>query len=692
MAYLLVEDFRLGMDRRRERVAGQPGALWVGKNIHITRGGDIERRKKFIAEYDVPGTFGAAAVRAQPYVFGSDDLSASMPVGIQYQRLTAPSSPAMVAVLAAKTIFGKFYVIAEYADGSVYHFYDGARVTQWDTLAAANASFSTVASVLADKIAASSDVLASAFGSKITITAKEAGTAFTISKSTTDGGANPDQDILLTTVQANVVDVDEVRASVGITVDSGTHNPGVNYVSSVLINTVELLTNHVNWTGSNETTAISVASQINFGQGTHGYTAEAIGATVTVRAASGTGATPNGYDVVVLTHGDVGITNASSLAGGVTAVEAKKQVVTASFTGTFQAADTFQITVNGTDYLTTGLASGTGRTAYISDKRVWSPVGSVWNYCKLNTPATWTGDVDTGSLNVASESDGNEDIKAAARYQGLSAVFSPDNIILYQLDTDPANFARTDVLEKTGTASPDSVLRYGNNDVFYLDITGIRSVRARDASNAPFVSDVGNAIDAFVTEQVASMTREQVIKAVAAIEPLDGRYMLFAGEIAFVLSFFPGTKISAWSYYDLEEFDGDRVQSAMRINGRLVVRAGDSLWYYGGVDGDTYPDDDEIEGRAELPFLSGSTPATIKAFKGADMAAVNTWEVVIAADPNNANRTHNVGRFDRVSMADPNQVAFGGRSSMMAPILVCTKAGPASVSMVAIHYEAEDAK
>src|SRR5690606_34331454 len=120
------------MDRRRPRVAGLPGTLWVGKNVHITRGGDVERRKKFVPTYNVEGTFGAYAIKSQLYVFGSADLASSMPNGVRYQRLQAPNTPAMVAVHDVKSFRGALYVIAEYDDGNIYHFYDGARVSDWD--------------------------------------------------------------------------------------------------------------------------------------------------------------------------------------------------------------------------------------------------------------------------------------------------------------------------------------------------------------------------------------------------------------------------------------------------------------------------------------------------------------------------------------------------------------------------------
>lgn len=695
MSYLLIEDIRFGMDRRRKRVAGTPGTLWIGENVHVTRGGDVERRKKFVPEYSVAGTFGGAAIRSQIYVFGSADLASAMPIGVQYQRLQAPSGAAMSGILAAKSFSGKLYVIAEYADGNTYHFYDGARVTDWDAVSAAGAGFDSVAKVLANKLDASSEVQAASFGATLTLTAVEAGTAFTIAKSTVDGGGTADQDITLTTVQANVAAVTEVLSSAQVVVTGGTEGVA-NYIGSLLVNDVDVLTNKVFWTGSNETTAIRLAAEVNFGFSTHGYTATAEGNTVTVSAAIGTGATPNGYAVVAIPHGDVVLAADATLAGGVTAVTARKQVVKAVFSGTFEPLDTFILTLNGVDYKVTGRASGTGRSLYVDKQRVWSPVGSLERYSMLNRADIWdpahsptVADNDAGFINIASESEGNEDLQVTARYQALAAIFSPSNIILFQLDTDPNNFAFSDILENTGTRAVDSVVRYGNNDVFYLDITGIRSLRARDASNAPFVSDIGNAIDTFVAEKLATLTGEQVLRAIAAIEPIDGRYMLFAGNIVFVLSYFPGAKISAWTYYITEEFDGANVQAAIRINNRLVVRAGDYLYVYGGIGGDVYPDDDEIVGVVETPFLSGKTPATIKKLTGFDSAATNTWEVEVAFDPNDDTRTISVGRLEKITFADPNKIGMPGDTSMVALKMKCRTAGEASLSMMAIHYEAE---
>ena len=47
MPYILVEDFRGGLDTRRMNVTATPGTLVTLENAHITRGGEIEKRPAF---------------------------------------------------------------------------------------------------------------------------------------------------------------------------------------------------------------------------------------------------------------------------------------------------------------------------------------------------------------------------------------------------------------------------------------------------------------------------------------------------------------------------------------------------------------------------------------------------------------------------------------------------------------------
>src|SRR5260370_42363689 len=112
MGSIFLTDHKYGMDRRRERVAGVPGTLWNAKNVQISRGGEIERPKRFTPTYTLPAgqTFGLAALRGQIYTFGSlAPGSVTMPHGVEYPQCAAPTGAAMTSVLDVKTPNGPLY-------------------------------------------------------------------------------------------------------------------------------------------------------------------------------------------------------------------------------------------------------------------------------------------------------------------------------------------------------------------------------------------------------------------------------------------------------------------------------------------------------------------------------------------------------------------------------------------------------
>lgn len=573
MAYLSIQDFKYGMDRRRERVAGTPGTLWTLENGHITRGADIERCKKFVPEFQLPlNTVGMYALNKQLYVFGSVTTPAGMPIGVAYQQLAAPSGATLVEVVDVKGFAGKVYVIADYADGGRYHFYNGSRVTDWDVVATASADYSSLAQLMAERLNASSVVIAEATGSVIKITAVQENVVFAIAGSHTDGGGTADETITIATPQV---------AAAGVA-----------------------------------------------------------------------------------------------------------QISTATFGGTFEVDDSFTITINGMPYKATGLASGMGRSLYVDFQRVWSPAGSLWRYCKLTDAMTWnpaTVGSDAGFINVALDSGGNQNLIVAERYSTYAAIYSEQAVVLYTLDTDPDNFAKFMVLDNTSTDAPKSVIRYGNNDVFHRDPTGIRSLRALNSSNAPFVSDVGNAIDTFLLDFLDTLTEKERRSAVSAIEPRDGRFLMAVGSRIFVLSFFPGAKISAWSYYS----PGFAISDFAKIGRRLYARSGNTIYLYGGASGNTYPGDDESIITVELPFLAANQPATNKGLDGFDCAATNEWKVEILTNPNDEAQTVKVGTIVNRTYGQED-IKVPGQAPLLAVKMTCRKAGRATISMAQIHFTRQD--
>lgn len=138
MPYVIIEDFRAGLDRRKLAAASPQGSLQVAKNCHITRGGEVEKRLVFVERYELPaGTFGYAGANGVHYVFGSAAAPPGIPAGVTYQRLQSPSGNAMTGIVCVEFFDGKPFVIADFGSNKRHCFYDGARVTDFDTGSAA---------------------------------------------------------------------------------------------------------------------------------------------------------------------------------------------------------------------------------------------------------------------------------------------------------------------------------------------------------------------------------------------------------------------------------------------------------------------------------------------------------------------------------------------------------------------------
>ena len=110
MPYILVEDFKGGLDTRRTNVTSVPGSLVTLTNAHISRGGEIEKRKAFVELATLPvdsngdpQTVGLAAGGGQIYCFGSDpstivSFATGTPSNINYIQLRHPEAEASFRV------------------------------------------------------------------------------------------------------------------------------------------------------------------------------------------------------------------------------------------------------------------------------------------------------------------------------------------------------------------------------------------------------------------------------------------------------------------------------------------------------------------------------------------------------------------------------------------------------------------
>ena len=691
MPYVQMQNIRLGMDRKRaSRVVGELGSAWTIKNGHLTRGGDVTRRKKFVKQTGAfpSSTRGLYAINETLYTVGYDSAQvANVPPGVTHILTQHPATSTVIdSIKDAEAFNGTLYSIVEFVDGNIYHYYGASRVTDWDTLATTIGSNNAIASALAAAINNSVSVNATSSLDTITITAATAGTAFTISKSTVNNGSNPDQDIVLTQTQANVVAVTEVLATGTVTITGGTSNPGVNMMTSITVDGVDIMGAAVDWGTSNSATATAIAAQITSNVSVPNYTATVNGPVITISAAAGSGASPNGFVIVTNEGGDLTSTHSATMTGGVSAVSAVAQVYTAQITGTFESADQFTITINTTeDYTITGAASGTGTSVLTFKQKLYSTASSNLYFSALGSATQWISGTDYGFINMSLQTAGEETLTVAQEYQGLMAVFSRNNIRIWSISEDSAANVFLQTIQNTGTTAPGSVVSYGNNDVFYLDASGIRSIKARDSSNSAYVSDVGTAIDTHIREYMDTLTEEEIAAAVGVVEPIDGRFWIGIKNRIYVLSYFPTAKISAWSYYEVD-FE---VKNFAKIGERIYVRGTengiDYLYLYGGPANSTYPSAGEDVCLIELPYFSADNPAASKELLGFDIIGLNNWEVEILPDPNDESVIVSQGIASGTTYGKPRYGATGV-SSLFAVNLTCSAAGPATLSALAMHY------
>ena len=133
MGKIWIREFTGGLDTRRMSETTAGGVLVKASNGHISRGGEFEKRAAFVPEYDLPaGTVGMAEGANGIYVFGHDTAPVGIPAGVTYQRLQhSDGVTALARILATDLYASKLYVVGEFADGSIFHFYDGDRITNW---------------------------------------------------------------------------------------------------------------------------------------------------------------------------------------------------------------------------------------------------------------------------------------------------------------------------------------------------------------------------------------------------------------------------------------------------------------------------------------------------------------------------------------------------------------------------------
>ena len=149
-----------------------------------------------------------------------------------------------------------------------------------------------------------------------------------------------------------------------------------------------------------------------------------------------------------------------------------------------------------------------------------------------------------------------------------------------------------------------------------------------------------------------------------------------------VLSFFGGSKISAWSYYE----PGFKATHFARVGHRLYARDANAIYIYGGLDGDVYPDDNEFPVEVETPFVTANDAAQFKQFQAFMACCENEWDVKVLMDPNDEEKTVWAGIVHGYTYVE-DFTPVEGMANAVALKMTCSRGGPASFSSFAFDFE-----
>jgi hypothetical protein len=319
-------------------------------------------------------------------------------------------------------------------------------------------------------------------------------------------------------------------------------------------------------------------------------------------------------------------------------------------------------------------------------EKLYATTDSILAFSAINAPDKFQDAipfVGSGFKNMSNQSAGSETLTALGRYQDLMAVFARRNIQIWFLDPDPLQNAQRQVLENIGTFAKNSVVSFGDVDVFFLSDSGIRSLRARDSSNQSGVSDVGTPIDEFLLEFMATLTDAQKAAACGVLEPISGRYLLAIGTRIFVFSYFASSRTSAWSTYDI----GVQITDFVVLEGRVWARSGDTVYRLGGVSGSQF-DSSKVE--VDLPYIDGRQLASFKDFTGIDIVCEGEWQVFVNTDPNDPTAESEVAITGSTTLT-AEALGIVGHSPLIKLRLVNEAPGPARLSKIVIHYNPSEA-
>ena len=283
-------------------------------------------------------------------------------------------------------------------------------------------------------------------------------------------------------------------------------------------------------------------------------------------------------------------TTCSAFSAGQDGVAGNGQTTRLTFAGSWVTEDEYTLTLI---FPQTGVVETFGAGALTNQqinflytyKDKMNVLASIrWYFSALGNSAKFNDleGIGNGNISLANNQGISEDLTAMVLYKNRMAVFSPNSVQIWQVDSNPENYVLLQTLQSTGTEAPLSVQALGMLDALYLS-GGVRSLQAKETSLDAAVLDIGSPINQLIIASIDAGIAQS--SACSVVEPVSKQYWLYFGGKIYVLSYFTASKIIAWSTFTPNaclsaELNGLAFDGNGEISIGLVVSGSVGICYY----------------------------------------------------------------------------------------------------------------
>lgn len=628
MGYTVVKSFERGIDTRRMIDTTEMGGLIDARNCHVTRGGELEKRPAFVQVATLPSeTVGLYVTPGSVFhTWGTAATApAGMPAGAVYHSIPSPDGYALEHILSVEEFGTKLFVTARYANSQVLHWYDDGLLRVYvpppdptvpPPPPTGGGSTGTKPSVLVPVTVGSEACVL--YGVHLWGTADE--------------------------VAISIIDAD------------------IDWFGFPVLDPPLTLT------GTAQQQAQQVADLINTCVSVPECTASARDAVLQI-VCEVPGTQYNGWAVGFMDGGHDAFSGAirHTLSGGLD-----------------RPAGTMMRRLWNPDV--TLFAEGDpaplqlGTFALAHNEKMYVSNGSLLNISALHSATMFDPLYGADKLDLTQWSERTPVILSMADYAGDLALFGMDHILIYHMDVDFDLSFKRQVLHRIGIVGPHARVPYGSGDVLFLARSGVRSLRVRSGVDQAYAADIGTLIDSLVRAKIDASTLDQrLYNFWAEADPRTGRLWMALHDQIFVLSYFPESNISAWTWYDAAACPIDYLSLSEE---RIFWRSGNSIICFGGLSGTEY---DASEVVVRVPYIDGGKPATAKHWTGLDVAATGTWQIKVSFDPSQPAVFDLLANITQSTYAQ-QRIAVNGESPSASLELRSTFVGAARLGNATLHY------